>query len=377
MPHAQAESLNQLAENVALRFERNYAANPKHVEQTVKTVNRWLQGPVTFQGFALKSDLTTGNDELEAGVFLPFRSPEGRNLDAQQMSLSDEISALRKQRLKLVVSGLVREALWTRLTNETQLSGLTQKSEWIARFDSVIESLYAQGEISRLVYLHWQQQKLSHHLKRVEAQFATEQSINYYTQVTGTDSVPSAYNETLVTQPYNAISQHPELKLLSLSQSQIDLNLDMSGNVSVPWTLGMIARQLRGPTGNENLLGLYVNIPLPVNDSLSATNYAAWKDARDAVTEMTVETYAHLQQQLGQAMSDYQYLKEAQTLIQQQVALADEIEQYYLEQKASLPQLLWLEKLIEQQDMRIALMMNRVKRNESIARINQVAGVSL
>jgi len=175
----------------------------------------------------------------------------------------------------------------------------------------------------------------------------------------------------------NAIQTHPELTLLLLSQQQLNLNYDFADQSLAPWTLGIIARQLKGPAGNNNLLGVSVNIPLTGSDTTSVNDYALWRDASNALNGSLATTYARIQQQLSETTATYEYTKEAEKVLSKQVTLGEEIAALYLKQADSLPKVVWLEQLLSQQDTILALEKMKVRRAEAASKLNQIAGVAL
>ena len=372
-----AETLSAITNNTTQRLKQIYNVNPEKLQDNVKSINRWLQGPASLQLIALPSNTQGGTDEYEVGVFFPFRSPAGRELDAQQLSITNALDNLQETRFRLMTSGLIREALWQRLFAKAEVDGLLSKQEWIASLDGVIASLAKTGELDRIASLRWQQEKLSQQLALKKAQMALEKAQKQYKQVTGTDVLPEQVIEALAGDLENKLQTHPELRLLTLSQSQIDMNLAQSDQSLSPWVLGVIARQLRGPAGNENLLGVSINIPLPMGEGNSANNYASWKATRDELTEALAETYTRLQTQLNDALQQVNYLTEATNNLEEQVELGVEIADLYQQQGSVLPKTFWLEQLIAQQELKLTLSLNRLRRAEAISKVNQIAGVTL
>jgi len=372
-----AETLSAITNNTTQRLKQIYNVNPEKLQDNVKSINRWLQGPASLQLIALPSNTQGGTDEFEVGIFFPFRSPAGRELDAQQLSITNALDNLQETRFRLMTSGLIREALWQRLFAKAEVDGLLSKQEWIASLDGVIASLAKTGELDRIASLRWQQEKLSQQLALKKAQMALEKAQKQYKQVTGTDVLPEQVTEALAGDLENKLQTHPELRLLTLSQSQIDMNLAQSDQSLSPWVLGVIARQLRGPAGNENLLGVSINIPLPMGEGKSANNYASWKATRDELTEALAETYTRLQTQLNDAVQQVNYLTEASNILEEQVELGVEITDLYQQQGSVLPKTFWLEQLIAQQELKLTLSLNRLRRAEAISKVNQIAGVTL
>ena len=372
-----AETLSAITNNTTQRLKQIYNVNPEKLQDNVKSINRWLQGPASLQLIALPSNTQGGTDEYEVGVFFPFRSPAGRELDAQQLSITNALDNLQETRFRLMTSGLIREALWQRLFAKAEVDGLLKKQEWIASLDGVIAGLAKTGELDRIASLRWQQEKLSQQLALKKAQMALEKAQKQYKQVTGTDVLPEQVTEALAGDLENKLQTHPELRLLTLSQSQIDMNLAQSDQSLSPWVLGVIARQLRGPAGNENLLGVSINIPLPMGEGNSANNYASWKATRDELTEALAETYTRLQTQLNDALQQVNYLTEATNNLEEQVELGVEIADLYQQQGSVLPKTFWLEQLIAQQELKLTLSLNRLRRAEAISKVNQIAGVTL
>ena len=372
-----AETLSAITNNTTQRLKQIYNVNPEKLQDNVKSINRWLQGPASLQLIALPSNTQGGTDEYEVGVFFPFRSPAGRELDAQQLSITNALDNLQETRFRLMTSGLIREALWQRLFAKAEVDGLLKKQEWIASLDGVIAGLAKTGELDRIASLRWQQEKLSQQLALKKAQMALEKAQKQYKQVTGTDVLPEQVTEVLAGDLENKLQTHPELRLLTLSQSQIDMNLAQSDQSLSPWVLGVIARQLRGPAGNENLLGVSINIPLTGTNTTTASDYAVWQDASNAMTEALAQTYTRLLLQMNEATNDYALSSEAQETLTEQVAIGEQITSLLQDQADSIPKVYWLEQLIAHQDLLIEQAQMRIRRQEAIAKMNQIAGVVL
>jgi cobalt-zinc-cadmium efflux system outer membrane protein len=372
-----ARTLPDIYDGARTRLTQLYQNNPDQIKRKVKAVNHWLQGPASLQLVALPSNTANGEDEYEIGVFLPFKSPKGRALDKQQSELTQRVIKVREQRFSLLASGLFREALWRRVMAQTELEGLEEKQKWIDSLDLTLQQQAKSGELDRATLLRWEQEKLSHQLTLSQAKITLSNAQHYYQQITGTQELPSIVQETLISDINKAIQTHPELNLLSLSQQQLDINYNLADQSLAPWTLGIIARQLKGPAGNNNLLGVSVNIPLTGSDTTSVNDYALWRDASNALTEAIATTYARLKQQLSEMTTSYEYTREAEEILAKQVALGEEISALYSKQANSLPKVVWLEQLLAQQDTILALEKMKVRRAEAASKLNQIAGVAL
>ena len=372
-----AKTLPDIYDGARTRLTQLYQNNPDQIKHKVKAVNQWLQGPASLQLVALPSNTSNGEDEYEIGVFLPFRSPQGRALDKQQSEIAQRFAEAREQRFSLLASGLFREALWRRVMAQTEFEGLKKKQKWINSLDVTLQQQAQSGELNRATLLRWEQEKLSHQLTLSQAKITLSNAQHYYQQITGTQELPNTLQETLIANIDQAIQTHPELNLLSLSQQQLDINYNLADQSLAPWTLGIIARQLKGPAGNNNLLGVSVNIPLTGSDTTSANDYALWRDASNALSEALATTYARIKQQASEVTANYQYTQEAEKIMAKQVALGEEISALYSQQANSLPKVVWLEQLLAQQDTILALEKMKVRRAQAASKLNQIAGVAL
>lgn len=374
---AQAQTLATLQQKTSSRLQAAWDVRPELALSSTDTINKWLQGPVSMQFSALKSQSDLGTNEYEVGLLLPFRSPQGHDLDEQQRTLISQVEQARKARFTLMVSGLIREAAWQVMIAQSNVDALDKKGQWLTEFGQVMAQQFAAGEISEVTQLQWQQENISHSLAMQKAQFSLAQAWQHFRQVTGSNDLPDTVEETVVADPSAMLAQHPELRLLRLSQSQVDLTLAESDQQLMPWTVGVIARQLNGPAGNENLLGVTLDIPLPTGSHTSASNYALWKTTRDAIIDSSAETYSRLQQQLSVAMADQAYYQKAQALLQSKVELGEQINAIYQRQQGEVPQALWLQQLIDHQNLLLELTQNRILLAQSASQINQISGVSL
>ena len=76
-------------------------------------------------------------------------------------------------------------------------------------------------------------------------------------------------------------------------------------------------------------------------------------------------------------MQQVNYLTEATNNLEEQVELGVEIADLYQQQGSVLPKTFWLEQLIAQQELKLTLSLNRLRRAEAISKVNQIAGVTL
>jgi cobalt-zinc-cadmium efflux system outer membrane protein len=372
-----AQSLSDLYDHTRNQLTRIHDSSPDKMGRNVKALNDWLQGPISLQFSALPSQSAGGTDEYEVGVFLPFRPPSRREVDRQQSQLARSVSAMQEQRFSLLVSGLVRQALWKRIMAQTEYEGLLDKQAWITSLDNTMEAYLKSGEIDRATYLRWEQEKLTHSLAVKQARISLQSATRYYQQITGTESLPVQPEEYVVKNAPSLLQNHPELTLLVLSQQQLDINYDLTDQSLAPWMLGIIARQLRGPAGNDNLLGVNINIPISGSRTTSVNDQALWQDARNTLTNALAETYARLSMQLNEAVNEYEYANEAVNVLYRQMQIGEEITALYANQQQSLPKVLWLEQLIAQQDRRLEHEKMKVHLAQAASKINQIAGVTL
>ena len=240
-----------------------------------------------------------------------------------------------------------------------------------------MEAYLKSGEIDRATYLRWEQEKLTHSLAMRQARISLHTATRYYQHITGTEALPVQPIENVVKNAPSLIHNHPELTLLVLSQQQLDINYDLADQSLAPWMLGVIARQLRGPAGNDNLLGVNITIPISGSGTTSVSDYALWQDARNTLTNALAETYARLSLQLNEAVNDYEYAVEAVNVLYRQMQIGEEITALYASQQQSLPKVLWLEQLIAQQDRRLEHEKMKVNLAQAASKINQIAGVTL
>ncbi|MDB2330439.1 hypothetical protein N9V74_01870 [Alteromonas sp.] len=372
-----AQSLSDLYDHTRNQLTRINDSRPDKMERNVKALNDWLQGPISLQFSTLPSQSVGGTDEYEVGVFLPFKPPSRREVDRQQSQLARTVSAMQEQRFSLLVSGLVRQALWKRIAAQTEYEGLLDKQAWISSLDNTMEAYLKSGEIDRATYLRWEQEKLTHSLAVKQAQITLQSATRYYRQIAGTESLPVQPVENVVKNAPSLLQNHPELTLLVLSQQQLDINYDLADQSLAPWMLGVIARQLRGPAGNDNLLGVNINIPISGSGTTSVNDHALWQDARNTLTNALAETHARLSLQLNDAINEYEYANEAVSVLYRQMQIGEEITALYANQQQSLPRVLWLEQLIAQQDRRLEHEKMKIHLAQAASKINQIAGVTL
>lgn len=80
---------------------------------------------------------------------------------------------------------------------------------------------------------------------------------------------------------------------------------------------------------------------------------------------------------MNEAANDYALSSEAQETLTEQVAIGEQITSLLQDQADSIPKVYWLEQLIAHQDLLIEQAQTRIRRQEAIAKMNQIAGVVL
>ncbi|MEE4246840.1 MAG: hypothetical protein V2I33_15620 [Kangiellaceae bacterium] len=372
-----AASLKDIYKSTYDQLYKQYFLSNSELSNGINNINEWLQGPITAQVSALESHGAADADEYELALVIPFRSPSGRSLDKKQKLLEQEILERRKQRFGLYVSGLLRQSIWQWRIAETEFTWLKNKQVWLKDLAVSVDRLQKAGEIDQASFLQWRQQNLAHQMRLKRAELTLAQAKANYRSITGSESLPDNVVETMVERRDLQIMRHPELLLLQLTESQIELSYRQSQVSLQPWQVGIVGRQFNSVLGTESLVGVTFSIPISSNQSTSANNYSEWKKARDALSDTKLETYTQLKRQLTNALHHYSYLSEAQNLLQKQVDLGVKINAIYSKQKTDLPRSYWLEQLIKQQDLKLELEKNRTALSEAVSKINQIVGITL
>ena len=175
----------------------------------------------------------------------------------------------------------------------------------------------------------------------------------------------------------SVLNRHPDLVLLRLSMQQATLALNASSHSASPWTVGMVARQLRGPSGNENLVGVSVDIPLSIGNENSQADVNDWQTSMASMQNALTETQLALLQQLKQSQRELTQVQYEVQILERQVALSQAISQQQQQQQGEVAQQLIIQSLLEQQNLTQELALANLKIAEIKAKINQISGKAL
>lgn len=366
-----------LAELQASAQQHLQQAQQDSTQQRYAKLSSWLAGGVSLQASAMQSNQSLGTDEYEVGLFVPINSPTARTTVKQQNALTMQLTEALDQRFALFTSGLIREALWQRVMAQKSYDLEQQKQAWLAQQLADNKIRFEAGELTQVAWSQWQLQALYAERAFAIAEAKLEQAVGYYRDVTGTDELPEQFIETPSDDPMSVLNRHPDLVLLRLSMQQATLALNASSHSASPWTVGMVARQLRGPSGNENLVGVSVDIPLSIGNENSQADVNDWQTSMASMQNALTETQLALLQQLKQSQRELTQVQYEVQILERQVALSQAISQQQQQQQGEVAQQLIIQSLLEQQNLTQELALANLKIAEIKAKINQISGKAL
>ncbi|MGQ8365125.1 hypothetical protein [Glaciecola sp. 1036] len=379
LTQAQAIELADLRTKVQERNTQLVTSEPALGQKYQTSIFKWLSGPPSVQFQAMKSNMALGSDEYEVGISLPFNSPSALQLQEKQRQLDSQIQHIQDQQLRLFYSGLLRQVLWQRLLAQQEEKIALDKRQWMSDILADLQTQTRAGELSEYALLLWQQRHIQSQISYAKAKSELDAAINYYQSVTGTTELPEHYVETSVIESNQRWHSHPQLQMLSLTRQQANLAYALSDAKQTPWTLQILARQLRGPFQTENLLGVAIDIPLTWGSQNTLSNHIEWRQTIQEIEQMTAQAYTQIRQQYLDSQSQLVFLQHKNELLEQQAGIAEKITQHLqlLTRNNEVEQGSLLLELINQREISYQFSKNQLLQAQQISILNQISGQAL
>ena len=215
-----------------------------------------------------------GSQEWEGSVDMPLWLPGQKQ---QQLVLSDKLSAelpAYKQQIKLDASAKVRELIWNVVLADNVTIQAHQVWQSSKELEKDVAARVNAGELASTEHLLANNNTLEMHGQYLLATAELEHALNSYQYVTGENSLPQVYEESLPVaysdnqQPHSLAvidQQHPSLMLLEQQINTLRTQQDLAqfdGAVNPSLSVGV--RSERGERGENfnNSFGIGVSFAL-------------------------------------------------------------------------------------------------------------------
>ena len=307
-------------------------ARASHNNQQEKLTNdnspesrRWLAAPARIQLGLLNSQETSGTDETEISLNLPFNSNFALKINDQLISVNEKIVEIFDQLLSLRLSGIIRELVWEQKIAIAQQKYYNKKLSVLTQLEKNSEELFAAGESSDYGLLVVQSEKNNTRIELLFNQKEQQRILKKYQNISGLNRFPMVIDEPILRLKELSVLSHPSLKSLEHQWKQQQLMIQSQSGSAEPWYLSLIAKKQDSQSFSEDQVGISFEIPLTISERNNQSNQNNWLQAKQQFESDYQKTMMTLQNRLDENKIQEQYLLDKSDILQNSVKLSRQI----------------------------------------------------
>ena len=368
-------SLGEVLEAAVLRSP----AQPGEGGMPPYQASAWLAGLPSVSVSYLDSSERTGTDETELALDLPLNSPRQRRVDRSLRQLDEQLREAHAHNRRLLLSGLIREAVWSQRIAAEQADSAGRKMTLLRRLEQRQRELHAGNAISTYALLLVEKELVDAELQQMEFKRAAQQWMQRYRQLTGLGVIPEQIEEPEPVAGAFRPQQHPAWVALDLGWLQRQQLLLAASPQAEPWNLSLYAKQLDSPALEENQYGLGLEIPLTFLRVARASDNSQWLEESRRTSLEKDRLALELEGRWNRLVAEGRALREGQDLLQRASELGREIAREVKDLQASneLEEEIALRRIMEAIDGRAEVAVNRLRIAQNVAMRRQAAGLAL
>lgn len=370
---------------LSLRQALNASFNQRRQESDITTqynyqTSSWLAELPSLSIGILNSQETDGPKEAEVKLNFAIKTGLTQNIEQNLDDLAARIALTRQQQRRLLLSGLIREIVWSYKVAQIRFQFSEKKQAVLKKLEKNTQLLVSSGQQSEYGLLLFKQQSIDTQIALVERQLQMEQWLSRYERLTGLKMIP----ENIVEEPLNSaiisLPNHPEIQMTKLlfqqREQQIKLN---SLQASKSWQLALTAKKTETAGIEDNQIGVSVEVPINVMALDSQANKNEWLQSKKQFDLDYEKTYLKLKGYLTNLVSNQRFLSGKLRLLEESANLSKQISKQLdlLKQNNEMGQELILNRLMKIIDSQEALALAEIYIQQNNVMIRQTAGVSL
>jgi len=339
----------------------------------------WLAALPSVSVNYLDSNDALGTDETEISINLPIKSSRQRRVDKQLKELGSEYNIASKQYKSLLLSGLIREAIWSYEIAQVRLNSISHKYQLLSQLEGQYRDLFRANVVSEFSLMRIQQELLQAQLEQLTQEQELTQWLQQYRTVTGLSSMPLDITEPQLGSHDFVLGQHPQLRLLTLGWLQKQLVLLASSNQSAPWNMSLSVKNIESAGFEEDQYGIGIEVPLSFLRIATETHNSEWLKESQTFDIAKDEALINLQRSWETLSLESKILQRKNLLLSQSKALNERISEQANELKAynELGEEIILRQMIDAIDSQAAITINETLIHQNNAMLRQAAGISL
>jgi len=365
--------------DAALEHQVNLSEINNANSQDITQALGWLDGAPTVSALYLHSQTDMGTNEAELSLSLPIKSQVRKDLERNLKNSSEAIATSAQNQLALYYSGFIRELIWQHESEKAMLNATMRKAR-------LLENLLIQykqlSELSALPqYALYLLQKEMNDTQILLMQYKRNMAnilMQYFT-LTGLKYFPESITEALPTTPFDSLSRHPDIQALDATWVAFQQSVSGQTKAAQPWSMQFTARRIEAFEFSENQIGIGVDVPLNVGESLSAEQQSEYGRTKLSYEVERSKRLGILFNTTQVQTSEHTFLLQKQQILDASVDTLDALQAsitLMLESNAD-NQVVHIRNMMELIDAQEQITLNQIAIQQQIANIRQAAGLTL
>lgn len=365
--------------DAALEHQVNLSEINNANSQDITQALGWLDGAPTVSALYLHSQTDMGTNEAELSLSLPIKSQVRKDLERNLKNSSEAIATSAQNQLALYYSGFIRELIWQHESEKAMLNATMRKAR-------LLENLLIQykqlSELSALPqYALYLLQKEMNDTQILLMQYKRNMAnilMQYFT-LTGLKDFPESITEALPTTPFDSLSRHPDIQALDATWVAFQQSVSGQTKAAQPWSMQFTARRIEAFEFSENQIGIGVDVPLNVGESLSAEQQSEYGRTKLSYEVERSKRLGILFNTTQVQTSEHTFLLQKQQILDASVDTLDALQAsitLMLESNAD-NQVVHIRNMMELIDAQEQITLNQIAIQQQIANIRQAAGLTL
>jgi len=339
----------------------------------------WLDGVPSVSITHLSGQDSLGSNESEISLNLPIKSRFLKQIEQKLQSNMVSLRSAANSQFSLYLSGIIRDLAWAIRLENVRLQTLASKQALLGSLASQYTSMVNASAIPQYLMLivtselkQLKINELSHQQNIVKLQ-------NKYKRLTGLHTLPTDIEEALPVTSAIALEQHPDVLALDAEFENAVQQLLGTSKKSSPWQIQVTGRRIDSPGFSENQLGIGIEIPISIGESLTSTQQSAYSKMNIDYDISKRKLLHNLRELLADLHQEFSYLQQKQSLLNSSASTLQSLTEAMQNLRAAnaTDQEFYIRTLLSTLDSQQELALNLTFIQRQKALIRQSAGISL
>jgi len=347
-------------------------------ETEVVKVSDWLAELPSVTISTLQSNKTSGSDDYELSINLPFKSPERKKLDNELSLLTKLYLEHANEEKILFVSGLIRESVWNYKIAAKEKEIEQEKLNWLKKQRALLKTMDQAGG-AKLDLLLVEHQLNESQVRVIEFNREAETRLKQFQNITSAQQVSKEFYEPAVAHTLHQEVNHPGFKQIQIGMDLADIQLKLAGKSSSPINVSLNAVTTEMIGVNDQQYGIAFEIPIGKKNHTTQAEASAWQQELSSLMQQMMAFREGYLTTMNSLIGEHQSLLEKQPLLIKQAEKTKLIFNHLeeLRRNNELDRSMFYQRMVNLIGSIHQAELNQLLINQNQSRQQQLAGVSL